>query len=116
MAGEGGAIVTLDGVSKKYWNAQALDRVSFDIRRSEIFVYIGPNGAGKTTAIKAMVGLLRDFEGAIKIDEHSTCERAGEVQKHLGYLTQRTAFQDWRTVDQALTTFDRLSGLSKADV
>jgi ABC-2 type transport system ATP-binding protein len=116
MAGDSGVIVTLDGVSKRYWNVQALDRVSFDILRSEIFGYIGPNGAGKTTTIKAMVGLLRDFEGAIAIDDHSIRERTGEVQKHLGYLPQKAAFQDWRTVDQALTTFGRLSGLSKQAV
>src|SRR5512136_2546335 len=81
-----GVLVQVEGLSKRYRNIQALDGVTFDIYEGEIFGYIGPNGAGKTTTIKAMVGILTQFEGAITIDEHSVRERTGEVQKHLGYL------------------------------
>jgi len=109
-------LVVLDRISKRYFNVQALDNVSFSIGRGEVFGYIGPNGAGKTTTIRIMVGLLRDFQGSVTIGGHPITERGGEVQRMLGYLPQEVAFQDWRTVDHALTTFGRLNGLGKEEL
>ncbi|UCD92135.1 MAG: ABC transporter ATP-binding protein [Methanobacteriota archaeon] len=109
-------LVVLDRVSKRYGNIQALDNVSFSIGRGEIFGYIGPNGAGKTTTIRIMVGLLRDFEGAVSIGDHPIADKGGDVQRMLGYLPQDVAFQEWRTVDHALTTFGRLNGLGKEEL
>jgi ABC-2 type transport system ATP-binding protein len=109
-------LLVLDGVTKNYNGIVALDGASFRMRRGEIFGYIGPNGAGKTTTIKIMVGLIRDFSGTVSIDAHSIPSDATAVQRAIGYLPQRAAFQDWRTVDQALTTFGRLSGMSRAEV
>ncbi len=106
----------LEGVTKRFRDVVALDGVSFGIRKGEVFGYIGPNGAGKTTTIKIMVGLLRDFSGTVALDGRPVRPEDGAVQKILGYLPQKAAFQDWRTVDQALTTFGRLSGMSPADL
>ena len=106
----------LEGVTKRYRDVTALDGVSFDVRKGEIFGYIGPNGAGKTTTIKIMVGLLRDFAGKVAMDGHAIPADVAAVQKLLGYLPQKAAFQDWRTVDQALSTFGRLSGMTPADL
>jgi ABC-2 type transport system ATP-binding protein len=109
-------LVQVQQLSKRYRNIQALKDVSFDIRRGEIFGYIGPNGAGKTTTIKAVVGILTAFEGEVLIDGHSIRGDKAELNRDLGYLPQKAAFQDWRTVDQALRTFGRLSGISKSDL
>ena len=109
-------MIDIQHLRKEYQNIVAVKDLSLRLEQGDIFGFIGPNGAGKTTTIKAMVGLLRDFEGSITIREHSVRDKTGEVQKHLGYLPQKAAFQDWRTVDQALTTFGRLSGLTQAEV
>ena len=111
-----GTLVHLEGISKRFRDVVALDGVSFDIRKGEIFGYIGPNGAGKTTTIKIMVGLIRNFEGGVTVGGHSIRERTEHVQSLLGYLPQKAAFQEWRTVDQALTTFGRLNGMSRQDI
>lgn len=116
MRGAADPYLTLESVSKRYRDVIALERVSFGTRRGEIFGYIGPNGAGKTTTIKIMVGLIHDFQGAVAIDGHSVVEERERIQRILGYLPQRAAFQEWRTVDQALSTFGRLSGLSRQDL
>ena len=108
----GTGFLQLDGITKRYRDVVALDGVSFGIRKGEIFGYIGPNGAGKTTTIKIMVGLLRDFSGTIAVDGQPIRSETASVQKILGYLPQKAAFQEWRTVDQALMTFGRLSGMS----
>jgi len=108
--------VVLNGVSKKYGSLLALDSVSFEIEEGEIFGYIGPNGAGKTTTMKIMVGLASDFQGEVQIGGYSMPEQKDEMHRLLGYLPQNVAFQEWRTVDQALRVFGRLSGLEKRQI
>ena len=109
---DGDALVVLRGVSKTYGQFQALDDVSFAIRAGEVFGYIGPNGAGKTTTMKILIGLITDFQGDVAIGGCRIPQQIGEAHKLLGYLPQNVAFQEWRTVDQALLTFGRLSGLT----
>ena len=99
------------GLTKRYGPVLALDHVSFEIRRGEIFGYIGPNGAGKTTTIKAIVGLLSRFDGEVVLEGRPIRASVDPAAPSLGYLPQKAAFQEWRTVDQALRTFGRLSGL-----
>ncbi|MEM4704017.1 MAG: ABC transporter ATP-binding protein [Candidatus Bathyarchaeia archaeon] len=108
--------IVLEGISKRYGRFLALDNVSFQVNRGEVFGYIGPNGAGKTTTIKLIVGLLSDFEGSLRIEGHIMPKERSEVHKVLGYLPQNVAFQEWRTVDHALRTFGKLSGLSESEL
>jgi ABC-2 type transport system ATP-binding protein len=118
MAGNVGVsdFVVFKDVSKKYGTFCALDKVSFSIRQGEIFGYIGPNGAGKTTTMKILVGLLGNFEGEAYVGGFSVGKEKNQVHRLLGYLPQSVAFQDWRTVNQALTTFGKLSNLSTSQV
>ncbi len=103
--------VEFRGVTKRYKDVIALDNATFGIRRGDIFGYIGPNGAGKTTTIKIIVGLIRDFEGEVSFNEKTTRDDYAEMYKILGYLPQGTGFQAWRTANQALVTFGKLSGI-----
>jgi ABC-2 type transport system ATP-binding protein len=107
--------VILKNVSKYYGGFRALDNVSFTIKEGEIFGYIGPNGAGKTTTMKILVDLISDFQGEISIGGHQIPKGRSTIHRLLGYLPQNVAFQEWRTVNQALTTFGRLSGLTKLE-
>ena len=109
-------VLQLENVKKSYRDVLALDEISFGIRKGEIFGYIGPNGAGKTTTIKIMVGLIKDFSGDVLLDGVRVKADAEAVQRILGYLPQKAAFQDWRTVEQALSTFGRLSGMRREDI
>ena len=106
------SFLEIRSVSKRYGNFEALRDVSFSVGSGEIFGYIGPNGAGKTTTIKILVGLLTDFDGDISFQGRSIRDNKMLINKELGYLPQNIGFQEWRTVDQALTTFGRLSGIS----
>jgi ABC-2 type transport system ATP-binding protein len=104
--------VTIHNLTKSYSTFCALNDVSFGIKEGEIFGYIGPNGAGKTTTMKILVGLISDFQGEVSIDGYQVSKQKEEIHRLLGYLPQSVAFQEWRTVDQALRTFGKLSGLS----
>jgi len=108
--------VVLREVTKKYGTFRALDNVSFDIKEGEIFGYIGPNGAGKTTTLKILVGLINDFQGEVQIGGYKVPKQKFEAHQLLGYLPQNVAFQEWRTVNHALKTFGKLSGLTDAQV
>jgi ABC-2 type transport system ATP-binding protein len=108
--------VTIRNLAKDFGGFHALNNVSFTIKEGEIFGYIGPNGAGKTTTMKILVGLITDFQGEVTIGGYQVPKTKDEIHKLLGYLPQSVAFQEWRTVNQALTTFGKLSGLTDAKV
>ncbi|HEX9975046.1 MAG TPA: ABC transporter ATP-binding protein [bacterium] len=107
-------LIIFDSISKNYRDLFALNNVSFEIKEGEIFGYIGPNGAGKTTTIKIIVGLVREFSGNCSIAGYSMPDNFNNVQKLVGYLPQDVAFQEWRTVDHALKTLGKLSGMNDA--
>ena len=108
--------VTINNVTKNFRAFKALDDISFTIQEGEIFGYMGPNGAGKTTTMKILVGLISNFQGEITIGGLRLPKDKDEIHKLLGYLPQNVAFQDWRTIDHALTTFGKLSGLNETQV
>jgi ABC-2 type transport system ATP-binding protein len=116
MAGNGAEMVSVRGIYKRYKDLPVLLNLSFDIPKGSIFGYIGPNGSGKTTTIKIMTGLIRDFQGEVTIEGRSIRNWNAELSSTIGYLPQQTSLQEWRTVDQSLSTFGRLSGLQPADV
>jgi ABC-2 type transport system ATP-binding protein len=108
--------VVLRDVTKKFGSFCALSKISLGIREGEIFGYIGPNGAGKTTTMKIIVGLISDFQGEVFIGDYQVPQKKNEIHKLLGYLPQNVAFQEWRTVNHALKTFGKLSGLGNEEV
>jgi ABC-type multidrug transport system ATPase subunit len=115
-AGSDRRFLEIESVTKRYGNFTALKDVSFSVNSGEIFGYIGPNGSGKTTTIKILVGLLTDFEGDVSFRGRSIRNNKQLINKELGYLPQNIGFQEWRTVDHALTTFGRLSGISENEI
>ncbi|MGF3521904.1 MAG: ABC transporter ATP-binding protein [Candidatus Bathyarchaeia archaeon] len=108
--------VVLREVTKNYGVLPALKKISLEIGEGEIFGYIGPNGAGKTTTMKILTGLITDFQGEVYIGGFQVPNQKGEVHKLLGYLPQSVGFQEWRTVNHALKTFGKLSGLTETEV
>jgi ABC-2 type transport system ATP-binding protein len=108
--------VIVQSLSKRFGNFIALDKISFTIRKGEIFGYIGPNGAGKTTTMKILVDLISDFTGEVFIGGQKVGREKTAINKLLGYLPQGVAFQEWRTVNHALSTFGKLSGLTDKEV
>lgn len=116
MTGNSGEMVSVRGIYKRYKDLPVLLNLSFDIPKGSIFGYIGPNGSGKTTTIKIMTGLIRDFQGEVIIEGRSIRNWNTELSSTIGYLPQQTSLQEWRTVDQSLSTFGRLSGLQSKEM
>jgi ABC-2 type transport system ATP-binding protein len=110
------SFVEFKNIEKAYKDVQALKSISFNIQKGEIFGYIGPNGAGKTTTIKILVGLIRKYEGSIFIEGRPIDYRNQGFHRILGYLPQDVGFQEWRSVEHALNTFGRLSGMDAKSI
>lgn len=108
--------VVIRNLTKDYSSFRALENVSFSIKKAEIFGYIGPNGAGKTTTMKILIGLITDFYGEVLIGDYQVPKQKDEIHRLIGYLPQNVAFQEWRTVDNALRTFGKLSGLKDEEI
>ena len=92
--------ITIDRLSKRYGDVQALDGVSLEVPAGSIFGFLGPNGAGKTTAIKILAGLTTATSGTTAIAGVPFGEFA--YKRAIGYLGQEPRFYDWMTGRETL--------------
>ena len=86
-------LVRADSLFKKYGNIVAVDNISFEIYRGEIFGFLGPNGAGKTTTIKMMSGLLKPDRGHVTIDSHDQSRSIGICPQHIVIWENLTCYE-----------------------
>ena len=86
-------IVGVQGVTKRYGKAAAIDGVSFQVRTGEAIALWGANGAGKTTLLKAMLGLI-PYQGAIQVVDHDALREGKDARRHIGYVPQEAAYYD----------------------
>ena len=101
-AGASPDVIEVDDLTKKYGDIVAVDRVSFRVRRGEIFAFLGPNGAGKSTTIKMLTTLLRPTAGRMRVDGHDPLTDAHAVRRSFGIV-----FQD-PSLDSELTARENL--------
>jgi ABC-2 type transport system ATP-binding protein len=73
---------------KRFGDVTAVDDVSFDVQRGEIFAFLGPNGAGKTTTIQMLTTLQRPTSGAVRIDDVDPATHANDVRRRFGIVFQ----------------------------
>ncbi len=90
------AILT-EGLSKRFGDIVAVDRLDLEIPERAVFGFLGPNGAGKTTTVKMLVGLSRPSEGKAFICGREVTQGSIEVRKNFGFLPDVPAFYDWMT-------------------
>jgi ABC-2 type transport system ATP-binding protein len=106
-------LVRVNGLRKTYESLLAVDDVSFEIRRGEIFGLLGPNGAGKTTTISILAGILSPSAGTIQLAEREF-RRTPEMKRLLGVVPQELAIYPKLTGRENLEFFGALYGLSGA--
>jgi len=110
MTGAAPAIGVRD-VSKRYGPTVALDGVTLEVRRGEMFGLIGPDGAGKTTLIRAMCGLLRADRGEIRIAGRDPVREHRAIAERVGYFSQRFSLYGDLSVDENIAFFAEIHGL-----
>lgn len=95
-------IIEIKNLTKKYGSLTAVDGISFDVKRGEVFAFLGPNGAGKTTTIKMLTTLLNPTAGSIFLDGHNVSENSHQTRKSFGIV-----FQD-PSLDNELTAYENM--------
>ena len=98
-------------LTKKFGDFTAVDRVSFAIKRGEIFGFLGPNGAGKTTTIRMLLGLLRPTSGHAQVLGFDIVKQTDEIKKRIGYMSQRFSLYNDLTVEENLNFYGRTYGV-----
>jgi len=82
-------VIEVDDLSRHYGAFRAVDRVSFEVFRGEIFGYLGANGAGKSTTIRMLCGLLRPTSGDARVAGHLISAAPERVKSSIGYMSQK---------------------------
>ena len=95
-------VVEVEGLVRRFGDLVAVDGVSFDVRRGEIFGFLGPNGAGKSTTIKILATLLAPTAGRAAIAGHDVVRDALRVRESIGIIFQDNSLDDRLTADQNL--------------
>lgn len=95
-------MICVNNLVKRFGDLTAVDNISFDVERGEIFAFLGPNGAGKTTTIKMLTTLLQPTSGSLELDGLDPTVKRDEVRKRFGVV-----FQD-PSLDQDLTAWENM--------
>ncbi len=103
--------VEVDSLVKRFGDFTAVDRVSFQVRRGEIFGFLGPNGAGKSTVIRILCGLLRPTGGRAVVGGYDVAKAPEAVRQNIGYMSQRFSLYDDLTVAENLSFFGGVYGV-----
>ncbi|MBI2188697.1 MAG: ABC transporter ATP-binding protein [Acidobacteria bacterium] len=105
------AAIGLRGVVKRYGATRALDEVTFEVGRGEMFGLIGSDGAGKTTAIRLMCGLLRADAGEVRTLGRDPVGEHHRITARVGYLSQRFSLYGDLTIDENIAFFAEVHGV-----
>src|SRR5271154_646379 len=100
-----GAAVSLKNLVKRFGNFTAVDNVTLDVARGEIFGFLGPNGAGKSTTIRILCGLMAPTSGSAMVGGFDVGTQAEEIKRHIGYMSQKFSLYDDMTVSENIEFF-----------
>jgi ABC-2 type transport system ATP-binding protein len=105
-------VIEVQGLTKRYGSAVAVDNISFAVERGEIFGLLGPNGAGKTTTILMLLGLSDITSGQVRVLGLDPARQPLQVKRHVGYMPDTVGFYDNLTASENLRYTARLIGLT----
>ena len=106
-------VIQVEGLTKMFGDFTAVDAITFDVKKGEIFGFLGANGAGKTTAMKMLIGISIPTSGAANVAGFDVFTQAEDIKKNIGYMSQKFALYDDLTVKENITFFGGIYGLSR---
>lgn len=106
-----GSAVSVERLTKKFGDFTAVDRVSFEVHKGEIFGFLGPNGAGKTTTIKMLAGLLLPTSGGGTVAGFDILTETEAIKRRIGYMSQLFSLYGDLTIEENITFFSGLNGV-----
>lgn len=109
-------VISVRNLTKKFGTFTAVDHISFDVMKGEIFGFLGANGAGKTTAMRMLCGLSypTSGDGTVAGYDINTC--AEDIKRRIGYMSQKFSLYGELTVMENLSLFATIYGMSDAEI
>jgi len=109
-------VITAQQLTKRFGNFTAVDHVSFEVKRGEIFGFLGANGAGKTTAMRMLCGLSKPTSGQGIVAGFDISTQPEQVKRHIGYMSQKFSLYEDLKVGENLRLFGGIYGLKDRDI
>jgi ABC-2 type transport system ATP-binding protein len=108
-----GIAVAVEHLTRRFGNFTAVNDVSFEVPRGEIFGFLGPNGAGKSTTIRMLCGLLKPTSGKGSVAGFDIHTQTEEIKQHIGYMSQKFSLYEDLTVEENIDFYGGIYGLSR---
>lgn len=108
--------IEVENLTRRFGTFTAVDHVSFQVRRGEVFGFLGANGSGKSTTIRMLCGLLAPTEGNARVAGLDIRTQADRVRSHIGYMSQKVSLYATLTAKENVLFFGGLYSLSRTQI
>lgn len=103
-------IISADGLTKRFGDFMAVDHISFDVHKGEIFGFLGANGAGKTTAMRMLCGLSMPTSGKASVAGYDVYKENEKIKQSIGYMSQKFSLYEDQTVKENMRFYGGIYG------
>src|ERR1017187_4522550 len=109
-------VIKTKDLTKRFGDFVAVDKISFEVKKGEIFGFLGANGAGKTTAMRMLCGLSRPSSGEATVAGIDVYHNPEDIKKNIGYMSQKFSLYEDLTVLENIKFYAGIYGLSDKDI
>lgn len=109
-------VIQVKDLTKRFGSFTAVDAISFEVSRGEIFGFLGANGAGKTTAMRMLCGLSYPSGGSGTVAGFDIVREGEQIKRHIGYMSQRFSLYEDLTVFENMQLFGGIYGMSEREI
>ena len=108
--------ITAEKLTKKFGDFTAVNQITFEVQKGEIFGFLGANGAGKTTAMRMLNGLSRPTSGQASVAGFDVYRETEKIKKHIGYMSQKFSLYEDLTVRENIQFYGGIYGLPGREI
>ena len=108
--------VEVENLTRQFGSFKAVNSISFNVKKGEIFGFLGANGAGKTTTIRMLCGLLLPSSGQAHVNGFDIYKDYEKIKQNIGYMSQKFSLYDDLTVKENIEFYGGIYGLDRAQI
>ena len=109
-------VIKTDQLTKRFGDFTAVNEITFEVYKGEIFGFLGANGAGKTTAMRMLIGLSKPTSGRATVAGFDVYKQTESIKKNIGYMSQKFSLYEDLTVLENIRFYGGIYGLSDAEI
>src|SRR4249919_3964898 len=109
-------VITCKDLTKRFGDFYAVNKISFDVRRGEIFGFLGANGAGKTTAMRILCGLSYPSSGQATVAGFDVYKQQESIKRNIGYMSQKFSLYENLSILENIEFFGGVYGVPRKEI